>query len=525
MALPVNIQDLISGRTVEWERIEFKAGWNPEDFIHSICAFANDINNWGGGYIILGIEEKKGRSLLPPIGLEHEQADAMQKKLVHLCHRITPPYFPVAAPVEFQGKTILVLWVPGGETRPYKAPVSLARNSPSAYYVRHFSSTIKVRDGSAEERQLYQLAAKVPFDDRINHQAELEDLNLTLIRAFLKEIGSELHAAAENIPFRELCRQMQIARGPDEYLKPVNVGLLLFNEQPDRFFRGARIEVIEYQDEVGDRFTEKVFTGPIHVQLRSALQYLKNNVVKEQVLKVPDRPEAVRFFNYPSVALEEALANAVYHRSYEHQSTIEVNVRNDCIEILSFPGPFPPIDNKAIKKSRVVSRDYRNRRIGDFLKEMHLTEGRSTGIPKIRRAMKRNGSPPPVFETDKDRVSFLTVLKIHPLFPINMKEDDASCEPVEGPEGPVKGPEGPVKGPVELTSVEREVLVVCSQGPMSAKEISGKLGFAGKPGYIKRALANLVGKECLEFTLPEKPGSRLQKYRITGKALGALKSG
>ena len=73
------------------------------------------------------------------------------------------------------------------------------------------------------------------------------------------EIGSELHAAAENIPFRELCRQMQIARGPDEYLKPVNVGLLLFNEQPDRFFRGARIEVIEYQDEVGDRYGKDIY--------------------------------------------------------------------------------------------------------------------------------------------------------------------------------------------------------------------------------------------------------------------------
>lgn len=300
--------------------------------------------------------------------------------------------------------------------------------------------------------------------------------------------------------------------------KPVNVGLLLFNEQPDRFFRGARIEVIEYQDEVGDRFTEKIFTGPLHVQLRSALQYLKNNVVKEQVQKLSDRPEAVRFFNYPSVALEEALANAVYHRSYEHQSTIEVNVRNDCIEILSFPGPFPPIDNKALKQSRVVSRNYRNRRIGDFLKEMHLTEGRSTGIPKIRRAMKRNGSPPPVFETDKDRTCFLTILKIHRLFPVIKTERPPIDKQVEGPV------EGPVKGPVELGAVEREVLVVCSQGFMSAKEISGKLGLAGKPGYIKRTLANLIGKECLEFTIPEKPGSRLQRYRITGKGLKGVET-
>ena len=36
---------------MEWERLEYKAGWNPEEIIHTICAFANDINNWGGGYI------------------------------------------------------------------------------------------------------------------------------------------------------------------------------------------------------------------------------------------------------------------------------------------------------------------------------------------------------------------------------------------------------------------------------------------------------------------------------------------
>lgn len=109
MGLPVNIDELINGRTVEWERIEFKAGWNPEGIVHSLCAFANDIHNWGGGYIIVGVEEKKGRPVLPPIGLEAAQVEAIQKKLVNLCHRITPPYFPIAAPIAFQGKTILVL--------------------------------------------------------------------------------------------------------------------------------------------------------------------------------------------------------------------------------------------------------------------------------------------------------------------------------------------------------------------------------------------------------------------------------
>jgi ATP-dependent DNA helicase RecG len=61
-----------------------------------------------------------------------------------------------------------------------------------------------------------------------------------------------------------------------------------------------------------------------------------------------------------------------------------------------------------LRAGRAVSRRYRNRRIGEFLKELDLTEGRSTGIPKILR-----GWPPPEFESDEDRTSFLIRLPAH----------------------------------------------------------------------------------------------------------------
>ena len=50
MALPLNIDDLIHQRKVESARIEYKKDWNPEKVLHSVCAFANDIDNWGGGH-------------------------------------------------------------------------------------------------------------------------------------------------------------------------------------------------------------------------------------------------------------------------------------------------------------------------------------------------------------------------------------------------------------------------------------------------------------------------------------------
>ena len=66
MALPINIDQLINGQTVEWERIEFKEGWNDLNIMQTICAFANDFSNLGGGYVIVGITEKNGRPVLPP---------------------------------------------------------------------------------------------------------------------------------------------------------------------------------------------------------------------------------------------------------------------------------------------------------------------------------------------------------------------------------------------------------------------------------------------------------------------------
>ncbi|HHG84430.1 MAG TPA: ATP-binding protein, partial [Bacteroidetes bacterium] len=216
MGLPIDILKLLTGQTIEWDRIEFKKGWNPEPILHTICAFANDINNWGGGYIIVGVEEKNGRPILPPIGLELDTIDAIQKSLQELCHKIQPNYFPVTIPTMVEGKWIFVIWVAGGDNRPYKAPKLLRKGGQAFHYVRRGSVTKIAKDDVS--RQLFELAAKVPFDDRINHHASIDDINFQLIRSFLRKVNSDLYANSETIQFKDLCRQMQIVRGPDENL-------------------------------------------------------------------------------------------------------------------------------------------------------------------------------------------------------------------------------------------------------------------------------------------------------------------
>jgi len=119
-------------------------------------------------------------------------------------------------------------------------------------------------------------------------------------------------------------------------------------------------------------------------------------------------------FNYPFPAVEEAVVNAVYHRSYEQRESVEVRVPPDVIEVVSYLGPDASIRQDALAGEKIVARRYRNRRIGEFLKELALTEGRCTGIPTIRTAMAENGSPSPRFWSDDGRTHFLVALPVHP---------------------------------------------------------------------------------------------------------------
>jgi ATP-dependent DNA helicase RecG len=75
----------------------------------------------------------------------------------------------------------------------------------------------------------------------------------------LQEIGSDLFEESKSMPFSKLCRQINIARGADESLRPLNVGLMFFCIEPHRFFHRAWIEVLIRENEAGKDFTETYF--------------------------------------------------------------------------------------------------------------------------------------------------------------------------------------------------------------------------------------------------------------------------
>ena len=508
MALPINIEELIHQRTVEQTRIEYKNAWNPEPILHTITAFANDYDNMGGGYILVGVTEEDGRPKFPIDGIEPTALDKIQQDILNKCNLIEPRYIPVIEPATYRGKNIIILWAPGGENRPYTCPDKIytekgAQKSPRSYWLRKGSRTLKAN--RSEERELIGMTRNIPFDDRINYHASVMDLRLALMAEYLHDVNSELYKESMNRSAEAVGTDMQIVRGPSEYRKPLNVGLMFFNERPDSFFPYARIEVVDKPDPTGHGMTEKIFTGPLHKQLSDALSYIKNYILKEYITKVPDSAAAIRVFNWPYQAVEEALSNAVYHRSYQIHEPITVTITPEKLEILSLPGPDRSILDQDLSRGILISRRYRNRRIGDFLKELKMIEGRNTGIPLIKAALKSNGSGEAMFRTDEERSYFLVTLPVHPVFLQKEQMNQTQTAPRKSSR----------KSRQELKELIKNKLH--QQGPLSMNELSATMGYAKLTDTVRRLIHEMLANGEVTYLYPNKPKARNQKICLVSQ--------
>ena len=103
----INLDDLLHCRSVERSRLEFKEGWDDnikDAVVRTVSAFANDLLNLNGGYIILGIStDDKGNPVLPPQGLDNHNRDKIQREIVGACKgKIFPEYIPQIVPKIYQ---------------------------------------------------------------------------------------------------------------------------------------------------------------------------------------------------------------------------------------------------------------------------------------------------------------------------------------------------------------------------------------------------------------------------------------
>ena len=564
MALPINIEDLLNKQKIESNRIEFKRGWNPDKIYHTICAFATDLDNTGGGYILVGVEQDdNGIAKRPVKGLPIEDIDDIMQDMVGYDAKITTSnlrsisYNSRVSKEEVDGKCILVIWVPTGPNRPYCVPESVVAKgkSPLKYYIRSKASTIEARGETLDE--VRELADRTPFDERGNEAITIEDISDVLVYEHLKAVKSKLAGNFMGRPLMEVLDEMDLLVGPTENRSIKNVAAMMFSEHPEKFFPVTQVEIVIFPEgsiENPDLMIEvPKITGPVPRMIRETLTYLRTNVIKKQITKPTDDEKSNKIYNYPYQAFEEAVVNALYHRDYQEREPVEITIEPTHIDILSYTGPDRSISSEAIKAARKLkARRYRNRRLGDFLKELDLTEGRATGIPTIQKALKDNGSSPAIIDTDDDRTYFLMTLPCRDGF---INEDINTAGDVENYIGDglrqILGQntvqvqeyinQSVIVDKVQLGQLLEQLFVqvwssfrskdkaigviystidllcLLNEGNRSANELSNKLDYTSVKDLKRKIILPLMEFKYIVMTNPDKPTSAKQAYKLTAK--------
>lgn len=149
---------------------------------------------------------------------------------------------------------------------------------------------------------------------------------------------------------------------------------------------------------------------------------------------------------------------------------------------------------------------------------------KGTGIPKIIRAMKENGSPAPIFHVDEDHSFFATELPAHPA---TVGLDLAHGTDLQGNlRGDLRGNlRGTPQDPAPGTNSAILTLLQAFQGDMSRQALQSALGLSDRESFRKSHLQPALAAGLIEMTQPDKPNSRSQRYRLTEAGAALAEAG
>lgn len=188
----------------------------------------------------------------------------------------------------------------------------------------------------------------------------------------------------------------------------------------------------------------------------------------------------------------------MYHKTYDEGEPVTAYIYHDRMEITSVPGPDGTITDEGLKIGQLISKRYRNRHIGEFLKDLGLAEGRNTGVPLMIDSMERNGLEAPVFETDSGRSHMTVVLPINPHF-----------LPAEGVKA---GTRTKRRNPEEMAS---DIIKLLEEyGEMSIREIPDALGYSMPLSSLRSVIGIVVASKAIEYTQPSSMRSPTQAMRL-----------
>ena len=337
-----------------------------------------------------------------------------------------------------------------------------------------------------------------PFDAAPCLKASLDDLDSEQMTRFIRIARG---ARAFPLPVDASTEDLLIHLNLLNDGRPTNAAMLLFGKSPQRSFISSEVRCAHFHGtQVAKPIPSyQVYKGTAFQLVDQAVDFVLSKIA----LSVGTRAESVQApvaYEIPKEVVTEAIVNAVAHRDYTSNASIQVMLFTDRVEVLN-PGRLPP--SLTLEQLRVAHTSIPNNPLlAEPLYLAQYIERMGTGTLDMIRRCSDAGLPEPEFN---DSSGFkITIWRATPTEQIKVQPESL---------------------PGDLKS---KVLNLLADGPMSRSDLSKKLRQKEVSGQLKKVFRDLLTDEMIEYTLPEKPRSPRQKYRLTDNGrseLTNLKSG
>ncbi len=455
----------------------------PTRLYDTLSSFSNQDD---GGIILFGVDKQNN---FEEVGVY--DAQDLQKHIVEQCNQMEPVIRPLFTLLSKNNLVFVTAEIPGLDMT-HRPCFYSGKGRMKGSYVR-----VGDVDEPMTEYEVYSCEAfrkKYQDDIRVCERATMEAFDTPLLEDYLYRLkkGRPNLSQLDAYKIHEL---MSITKNGT----PTLFSVMLFGAYPQAYYPQLCITAVAVPGteigavgSEGERFIDNMrIEGTLPQMLERAVDFVLKNmkrrtIVDEQTAKRTDR------WDYPPIAVREAILNALIHRDYSIHTEampIQIILYSDRIEIHNPGGLYGRLRVDQLGK---VQPDTRNPVIAVAMELLEKAENRYSGIPTIYRELEEAGLPEPEFTDQRGQ------------FSVCFRKAEEKQENV---------PTSLFKP--EETGINAALLEYC-RTPRTREEIADYLGIATIPHAIKRYVMPLVEKGLIHLTLPDKPRSSKQKYYSGG---------
>jgi len=378
---------------LESDRVERKASLADRERIReAICAFANDLPGHGQpGVIFVGVDDR-GNCVGRPI------TDDLLRSLADMRSDGNLVPFPtmVVEKRRLKGCELAVVMVYPSQDPPVRCR--------GRVWVRIGSR--RAVASAEEERRLIERrrSRQQPFDLQPVGGATMDDLDLDLFRRVYLPAAVDPEIVTRND--REIEEQLASLRMVSSCRPPIVptvLGVLVLGKDPTGFIPAAYVQFVRFD---GTELTDAVLdaekiSGPLPELIPKLEAKIESHLRKAR--DVTSGPRELVMPDYPLVALQQVVRNALLHRNYEGTNApVRINWFADRIEIHSPGGPYGQVSRENFGQPGVT--DYRNPHLAEAMRNLGYVQKFGVGIPLARKALQENGNPPLDFAVEDNYV-------------------------------------------------------------------------------------------------------------------------